>query len=44
MAVEVKSKVKAEDVENHEERLKKLRGHYDRRNDRRRILGAMACP
>ena len=42
LAVEVKSKVRSKDVERHEARLKKLRGHYDRLGDRRGILGAIA--
>ena len=42
MAVEVKSKPKAGDVAAHEARLERARGYYGRRNDGRRILGAMA--
>ena len=42
MVVEVKSKPKAGDVAAHEERLERARGYYGRRNDGRRILGAMA--
>jgi len=42
MVVEVKSKPKAEDVAAHEERLERVRGCYGRRNDARRVFGAMA--
>jgi len=42
LAVEIKAKVKTGDVRNHVARLEKLRGYYDRRNDRRRLFGAMA--
>ena len=42
VVVEVKAKPNDEDVREHEERLAILRDWYDRRNDRRRILGAIA--
>jgi len=42
LVVEIKAKVKTGDVEKHAARLEKLRKHYDRRKDRRRLIGAMA--
>ena len=42
IAVEVKSRPKAGDVEHHIRRLEILREHKDRRGDRRKIRGAIA--
>jgi oligoendopeptidase F len=42
MAVEIKNKPKVEDIQDHLERMEKLRRHADVRNDKRRYLGAMA--
>lgn len=43
MAVEVKSKPKPKDIEHHERRLKILREHRNKKNDTRKIYGAVAC-
>jgi hypothetical protein len=43
IAVEVKSRATEKDVAHHENRLKILREHKDRRNDRRKIRGAIAA-
>ena len=42
IAIEVKSKPKLADVDNHIRRLEKLRQAADRRHDSRRFQGAMA--
>jgi hypothetical protein len=42
MAVEIKNKPNRGDINDHIERLEKLRKHGDLNNDRRRYLGAMA--
>ena len=42
MIVEVKAKVRPGDVSDHVTRLDKLRGWYDRRNDGRKLYGAIA--
>jgi hypothetical protein len=42
IAVEVKTRPKAGDVEHHIQRLQILRAHKDRRSDRRKIRGAIA--
>jgi hypothetical protein len=42
MAVEVKSKLRKEHVEDHIKRMKKLRSYLDERNDTRKLLGAVA--
>ena len=42
MIVEVKAKVRLGDVSDHVSRLDKLRGWYDRRNDGRKLYGAIA--
>jgi len=42
LAVEIKAKVRTGDVKDHAARLAKLREHYDRRDDRHRLFGAMA--
>jgi predicted AAA+ superfamily ATPase len=42
VAVEVKSKPNIEDIKDHVERMKKLRGYGDRHNDRRKYIGAIA--
>ena len=42
MAVEVKSKVADKDVEEYVEKLETLRDHYRRKDDRRKIQGAIA--
>ena len=42
MAVEVKAKVKQKDVEEHIQRMGKLRCHADRKKDTRRYQGAIA--
>ncbi|MHB9293817.1 hypothetical protein Holit_02936 [Hollandina sp. SP2] len=42
VAVEVKAKPKTEDIDDHIERMKKLRAYADRHNDPRKYLGAIA--
>jgi hypothetical protein len=42
MAVEVKTKPIVEDIDEHIERMEKLRRHADRHNDTRKYLGAIA--
>jgi small-conductance mechanosensitive channel len=42
MAVEIKTKPNDEDINDHIERMEKLRRHADLHNDKRRYLGAMA--
>ena len=42
MAVEIKAKVKAADINEHKRRLAKLRDFNEKMGDRRRILGAVA--
>jgi hypothetical protein len=42
MIVEVKTTLAVKDVDEHAERMEKLRGHADLRNDRRKYLGALA--
>ena len=42
MIVEVKSKPTAKDIDEHIERMEKLRIYADSRNDKRRYLGAIA--
>jgi len=42
VVAEAKAKVGKDDVEDHELRLEKLRGVYDRRGDHRRLLGVVA--
>jgi hypothetical protein len=42
MIVEIKTKPNSEDVNDHIERMEKLRKHADLHNDKRRYLGAMA--
>jgi len=42
MAVEVKTKPKTNDIEHHVKRLKILRKHRDKLNDKRKIYGAVA--
>ena len=42
MAVETKVELKPKDVDDHIERIKKVRQYMDRRNDKRIIIGAMA--
>jgi hypothetical protein len=42
VAVEAKSKPNIRDIDEHVERMKKLRGYADRRNDPRKYLGAIA--
>jgi len=44
IAVEVKVKPKLKDVEEHIERMQKLRSDANRRNDTRRYCGAIAAP
>ena len=42
MLVEVKSKPTTEDISEHVERVEKIRVHADSRNDKRRLMGAIA--
>ncbi|MHB9294123.1 hypothetical protein Holit_03249 [Hollandina sp. SP2] len=42
VAVEAKAKPKTEDIDDHIERMKKLRAYADRHNDPRKYLGAIA--
>jgi hypothetical protein len=42
MAVEVKSRPRKRDVEDHVKRMKILRAYLDERNDTRKLLGAIA--
>jgi hypothetical protein len=42
MAVEIKTKPNDEDINDHIERMEKLRKHADLNNDKRKYLGAMA--
>ncbi|GMO47236.1 MAG: hypothetical protein Ta2B_29240 [Termitinemataceae bacterium] len=42
MAVEIKNKVKTDDINDHVERMEKLRKDADFRNDKRKYLGAIA--
>ncbi|MDR1986969.1 MAG: hypothetical protein LBP88_08375 [Treponema sp.] len=42
VAVEAKSKPKIEDIDNHVERMKKLRAYANRHNDPRKYIGAIA--
>jgi hypothetical protein len=42
MAVEIKNKPNIDDINDHLERMEKLRKHADLHNDKRRYLGAMA--
>jgi DNA repair exonuclease SbcCD ATPase subunit len=42
VAVEAKSKPNSRDIDEHVERMKKLRGYADRHNDQRKYLGAIA--
>jgi Holliday junction resolvase len=42
MAVEIKTKPNGEDINDHIERMEKLRKHADLNNDKRKYLGAMA--
>ncbi|MDR0644621.1 MAG: hypothetical protein LBG05_06895 [Treponema sp.] len=42
MPVEVKTHLKEEDVDEHIERIEKIRGYMDRRGDERRLVGAVA--
>jgi hypothetical protein len=42
LAVEVKSKLTTENVQEHTERMEKLRCHADNRGDRRKLVGAVA--
>ncbi|MHB9292034.1 hypothetical protein Holit_01122 [Hollandina sp. SP2] len=42
VAVEAKAKPKTEDIDDHIERMKKLRAYADRHNDKRKYLGAIA--
>ncbi|MDR2404349.1 MAG: hypothetical protein LBD78_10015, partial [Spirochaetaceae bacterium] len=42
LAVEVKSKLTADDVKEHLDRMEKLRRHADEHGDRRKFLGAVA--
>jgi hypothetical protein len=42
MAVEIKTKPNDEDINDHSERMEKLRRYADLHNDKRRYLGAMA--
>jgi hypothetical protein len=43
MAVEIKSRLRARDVEEHIRRMGILRAYLDERDDRRKILGAVAA-
>ncbi|MDR0644051.1 MAG: hypothetical protein LBG05_03910, partial [Treponema sp.] len=42
MPVEVKTHLQEEDVDEHRERIEKIRGYMDRRGDARRLVGAVA--
>ncbi|MDR2447761.1 MAG: hypothetical protein LBD58_10845 [Treponema sp.] len=42
MPVEVKTHLKVEDVDEHIERIERIRGYMDRRGDKRRLVGAVA--
>ena len=42
MAVEIKTRTKTSDIDDHVERMKKLRLYADARNDKRKYLGAVA--
>jgi hypothetical protein len=44
MLVEVKSKLRFEDISDHTERMQIVRGQLDLRGDKRKLLGAMASP
>ena len=43
MAVEVKTKLRRDEVDYHVERMEKIRRHADLHNDKRQFLGAMAA-
>jgi hypothetical protein len=42
MPVEVKTSLTVEDIDEHLERIKKIRGYMDKRNDKRKLVGAVA--
>jgi hypothetical protein len=42
MPVEVKMELKEEDVDDHIERIEKIRRYMDKRNDKRKLVGAVA--
>ncbi|MDR0248110.1 MAG: hypothetical protein LBI44_00380, partial [Oscillospiraceae bacterium] len=42
LLAEIKTEPRGEDVDEHIARIEKVRAHMDRRNDRRKILGAIA--
>jgi hypothetical protein len=44
LAIEVKTKLKTEDINYHIQRMEKLRQYADDRNDKRKYIGAVASP
>ncbi|MDR3191900.1 MAG: hypothetical protein LBT87_02415 [Treponema sp.] len=42
MPVEVKTNLTEEDIDEHLERIEKIRGYMDKRNDKRKLVGAVA--
>lgn len=42
MPVEVKTDLRGEDIDRHIKRIEKIRGYWDRKGDKRKLVGAMA--